>query len=279
MYIAPNKKGEKKIFPPTSKWKSIFQLKLNDPSEAYPSDYQMLTENMACYAWITNFDMAFYPKPSLAHQAIIYAEFLKVDSKLKILIDSKEEQLNSCKPTPPAPFELNADLSNLPFRHEPLPSELIYEGRSSNDPQRIQVVFDYARVFGRVPSSVFTDSLELLHKELIVYKIGLSVATDTKVALEQPLKIESPETKRFRRLEKDLMAANEKNAELSRLVCKDQKDSLTILEQFKALNKFLWVMSRGTKQPQLPCSAIQGNLSLGDLNLFYSTPCESSSNH
>lgn len=59
-------------------------------------------------------------------------------------------------------LRLNADLSNLPPRHEPLPSAIIFEGRTLCEKERIKIAITAARVGGFIPPGVFTDSLESL---------------------------------------------------------------------------------------------------------------------
>jgi hypothetical protein len=59
-------------------------------------------------------------------------------------------------------LRLNADLSNLPPKHETLPSAVIFKGHTLCEKERIKIAMTAAGVGGFIPPGVFTDSLESL---------------------------------------------------------------------------------------------------------------------
>jgi hypothetical protein len=69
---------------------------------------------------------------------------------------------------PPAPpsrdpidnLDLRDDLSNLPNRWTPLPRSVTFRGQTVTHPERVKILFGFARLLRKVPGSVFTDPLE-----------------------------------------------------------------------------------------------------------------------
>lgn len=78
----------------------------------------------------------------------------------------REGSVRSMPPPPPPPaisadnLVLQDDLSNLPGRWTPLPRSVTFRGRVVTHPERVKLLFGFARLIRRVPGSVFSDPVD-----------------------------------------------------------------------------------------------------------------------